>query len=78
MLDIFFIGLRKDKYVVKVNHYKLSEVILKDKVHKPLESDECVIEFKWHSEVFILPSGHYECSLMDIFFSDLYLPVFCY
>ena len=33
MLNIFFVGLQEDKYIIKVDHHKFSEVVLKDEVH---------------------------------------------
>ena len=72
------IYLWKDKYVIEVDYYKFSEVVLKNKIHKPLKYGRCIIKFKRYPKIFVLFSGCYECSLMNVFFLDFHLPVLCY
>ncbi len=75
---MFLIGLQEDKYIIKVNYYKFSKVILKDKVYEPLKSGQYIVESEWHPEVFILSPEHYKSSLINIFFLDFYLLIPCY
>ena len=77
MLDVFLISLRIDEYIIQVNYYKFSKMLLQDKIHESLKGSWCVAQFKWHSEVFILSLRHYECGLMDILLSNLDLPISC-
>jgi len=75
---MFLIGLQKNEYVIKIDHYKFSEVVLKDKVHEFLKCGRCIAKSKWHPEIFILFSKHYKSGFVNVFLSYLYLPVFCY
>jgi len=64
MVDMLFVSLPKDEYVINMDIDKDSEFVLEEGIHSILKHRRCVLITLLHDSSSVYPKGCLECGVL--------------